>query len=145
MRRDGEARIVSAMPASDLSVTAVPGDADAVAVDFRGSADIFRRVTPVTDDAAAEAARLVGVYRFKDAEATATIRLDGERASLRMAGPFGRDTYSLERWSSLVWTSLLGETGYGGVLEFAADADGAVTGFTVTTSRTRRLPFTRIG
>ncbi|HZZ69771.1 MAG TPA: serine hydrolase domain-containing protein [Phenylobacterium sp.] len=145
MRHDGEGRIVSALPASDLSVTAVPGDADAVSVDFRGSTDIFRRVAPASDDAVAEAARLVGVYRFEDAEATATIRLDGERVSLRMAGPFGRDSYSLARWNPLVWTSRLGETDHGGLLEFTADAAGAITGFTVTTSRTRRLPFERVG
>jgi D-aminopeptidase len=144
MRGDGDGRLLSGVPAADLRVEAVADDPDAVIVDFRGSADIFRRVTPAADDPLAEAARLVGAYRCEDAEATATVSLDGEKLSVRMAGPFGRDTYDLGRWSPLTWTSRLGETGNGGVLEFSGDAKGAITGFVVTTGRTRRLPFQRI-
>jgi D-aminopeptidase len=144
MRSDGEGRIVSTLPAADIVVAAVDGDPDAVTADFRGSADIYRRVAPVEGDPLAEAARLVGAYRCEDAEATATVSIEGDEVSVRMAGTYGRDTYGLQRLKPLTWTSKLGETGYGGVLEFAEGEGGAITGFDVTTARTRRLPFVRL-
>jgi D-aminopeptidase len=143
MRNDGDGRIVSTLPASDLVVAVVDGEPDAVTADFRGSADVFRRVTLGSDDPLEEAARLVGAYRCDDAEATATVSLDGDSLSVRMAGPFGRDTYDLKRLSPRVWTSQLRIFESGGVLEFGADGDGAITGFALTTARTRRLPFER--
>jgi CubicO group peptidase (beta-lactamase class C family) len=144
MRSDGEGRIVSTLPAADICVTAVAGDPDAVSADFRGSADVYRRLKPATDDPLVEATRLAGAYGCEDAEAIATVRVEGDKVTVRMAGPFGRDTYSLQRLKPLAWTSKLGETGYGGVLEFAEDGGGAITGFDVSTARTRRLPFVRL-
>jgi hypothetical protein len=55
--------------------------------------------------------------------------------TLRMVGPYGRDDFSLTRFSPGKWLSSLGDTGYGGVLEFDE------RGFRLTTARTRRLNF----
>jgi hypothetical protein len=116
-----------------------------VVLDVRGSADLFRRVAPTGDDRLAEAARLAGAYRCDDAEATATIGLDGDEVRLRLRGPYGRDDYGLERFAPLKWTSQMDEIGIGGVLEFTADPEGRVMGFAMTTGRTHRLPFARAG
>jgi D-aminopeptidase len=145
MRRDGDGRIVGALSLVDLVVVAVDGDPDAVTADFRGSRDLYRRLAPGTDDPLAEATRLAGTYRCDEAEATATVLFSDDQVSLRMDGAYGRDTYSLQRLSPLKWISRLGQTGYGGVLEFAAEKAGKITGFAVTTARTRRLPFERLG
>ena len=144
MRRDGEGRIVGDLPMVDLVVAAVDGDPDAVTADFRGSRDLYRRLAPGADDLLAEAARLAGTYRCEEAQASALVAVDGDRVSVRMAGSFGRDTYELRRLGPLIWTSHLGETGYGGSLEFAVGDDAAITGFAVTTARTKRLPFERL-
>jgi CubicO group peptidase (beta-lactamase class C family) len=144
MRRDGEGRIIGDLSIVDLVVAAVEGDPDAVTADFRGSCDLYRRLVPGTDDPLAEAIRLIGTYRCDEADAKALVAVDGDCVTVRMAGAFGRDTYDLRRISPLIWTSHLGETGYGGSLEFLAGKDGAITGFAVTTARTKRLRFERV-
>jgi hypothetical protein len=144
MRRDGEGRIVGELSIVDLTVSAIEGDPDSVTVDFRGSCDLYRSLPPGTDDPLAEAARWVGTYLCKEAQARAEVAIDGERMSMRMSGPFGRDTYDLKRVAPLIWTSHLGDTGFGGSVELAVSDGGAVTGFAVTTARTRRLPFERV-
>ncbi len=144
MRREGGGRIVSTLPVVDLMVSTVEGDADAVMVDMRGSADLFRRIDPGQDDPKAEASKLAGRYRCEEAEATADIRIDADRISVRMSGPFGRDTYDMSRRSPLIWISNLDGSGHGGVMAFAAGEGGTITGFALSTVRTRRLPFERV-
>jgi hypothetical protein len=60
-----------------------------------------------------------------------------------MSGPYGRDHFSLRRFAPLIWTSKLGETGFGGVLEFRTEGE-RITGFDFSTARTTRLPFDRV-
>ncbi|HEX4181921.1 MAG TPA: serine hydrolase domain-containing protein [Caulobacteraceae bacterium] len=134
--------LASTLPVIDLTVTALDGDSKAVRVESRGSTDVFRRIEESDDDPKAEADRLVGDYRCDEVEARASAILDGDQVKLIMSGPYGRDIFSMRRLSPGIWTSSLGETGFGGVLEFATDGDRA-SGFTLSTPRTTRLPFTR--
>jgi D-aminopeptidase len=144
MARDGDGRIVCTLPMLDLAVSPVGGDPDGVTVDMRGSADLFRRIDPGTDDPMAEAGRLAGRYRCEEAEATADIAIDAGLVSVRMSGPFGRDTYAMSRRSPLIWISNLDGSGHGGVMEFTIGDGGAITGFALTSARTRRVAFERL-
>jgi CubicO group peptidase (beta-lactamase class C family) len=144
MRADADGRLTSTIPVIDLTVTPIDGDPDTLRVEVRGSTDLFRRL-PVTDDEPLdEAARLVGDYRCDEVEARATIKLADGQVSIVMDGPYGRVRFVMQRLTPMIWTSKLGETGFGGVLEFAADGE-TVTGFNLSTARTTRLPFERVG
>jgi hypothetical protein len=144
MRADGDGRLTSAIPVIDVTVTAIEGDPDALRVDLRGSTDVFRRIAVGEDDPLAEAARLAGAYRCDEAEAKATVKVEDNRVSVVMDGPYGRDLFVMQRLTPMIWTSKLGESNFGGVLEFEADGE-AVTGFNLSTARTTRLPFERVG
>ncbi|HEX4196250.1 MAG TPA: serine hydrolase domain-containing protein [Caulobacteraceae bacterium] len=144
MRVEGEGRMVCTIPVVDLVVSRVAGDPDAVSVDTRGSTGVFRRIAAGDDEPLDEAARIAGLYGCDEVEATATVKVVDGAPSVTMDGPYGRDVFSMTRLAPLIWTSRLGDTGFGGVLEFAADGD-TVTGFDLSTARTTRLSFVRKG
>jgi hypothetical protein len=141
VRAEADGRLICTLPGLDLTLAPVEGEV--IQVDLQGSTNLFRRIETGKDDPLAEAARLAGDYRCDEVEAGAAAKVEDGAVSLVMSGPYGRDVFSLTRLSPGIWTSSLGETGFGGVLEFAMDNDGH-SGFTLSTPRTSRLPFTRV-
>lgn len=137
--RLAETRIASEHPALDLVVDLVSDDT--LTVDTRGTADRFERIEP--EAASDEAGRIAGIYTCDEVECIATIREEGDAITLRLDGPYGRDLYALDQVRPGLWTSRCTsepESGLGGVIEFSDEA----TGFTLSTPRTRRLPFVRL-
>lgn len=136
--RRSETRIASAHPALDLAIDLEPDGS--LTVDTRGSADRFDRIEPeaVPD----EAGHIAGIFTCDEVECVATIRAEGDTVTLQLDGPYGRDLYALDQVRPGLWTSRCTsepESGLGGVIEFDTG------GFTLSTPRTRRLPFTRLG
>jgi CubicO group peptidase (beta-lactamase class C family) len=141
VRVEETGRLVSSLPVIDFAVTPLPDGA--LAVYMRGVTDHFRPAPQASDDPAAEAARIVGEYRCEEMESAARVSLVDGEPRLTMSGPYGRDHFSLRRFAPLIWTSKLGETGFGGVLEFRAEAE-RIAGFDLSTARTTKLPFVRV-
>jgi hypothetical protein len=140
VRVDDTGALVCTLPVIDFSVTRQQDGA--LAVYARGVTDTFRPAAEANDDANAEAARLAGVYRCDEMESAAELRVVDGEPRLTMSGPYGRDHFTLTRFAPLIWTSTLGETGFGGVLEFKAEA-GRIVGFDLSTARTTKLPYVR--
>jgi hypothetical protein len=140
VRVDEVGALVCTLPVIDFAVTRQPGGA--LAVYARGVTDIFQPAAEADEDANAEAARLAGVYRCDEMESVAELRVVDGEPRLTMSGPYGRDRFALTRFAPLIWTSSLGETGFGGVLAFKAEA-GRIVGFDLSTARTTKLPYVR--
>ncbi|MDB5575494.1 MAG: hypothetical protein JWR80_670 [Bradyrhizobium sp.] len=137
--RLGETRIASAHPALDLVVDLAPDGSLMLAA--RGSADRFARIEP--EAAPDEAARMAGIFTCDEVECVATIRVQDDTVTMQLDGPYGRDLYALDQVRPGLWISRCTsepESGLGGVIEFAE----GMAGFTLSTPRTRRLPFVRL-
>jgi CubicO group peptidase (beta-lactamase class C family) len=141
VRVEESGRLVSTLPVIDFSVT--PQEGGGLAVALRGVTDIFHPAPAASGDPAAEAAAIAGVYRCDEVEGEAVLRVVAGAPQLVMSGPYGRDRYALSRFMPLIWTSRLGDTGFGGVLAFRADGD-RIVGFDLSTARTTRLPYVRV-
>lgn len=142
VRVEDSGRIVSTLPVIDFSVT--PQADGSLAVYVRGVTDTFRPAPRASDDPLAEAARIVGEYRCDEMESVARVEIVDGEPRLTMSGPYGRDLYALSRFAPLIWRSALGETGFGGVLEFGMEGD-RIAGFDLSTARTTKLPYVRVG
>jgi CubicO group peptidase (beta-lactamase class C family) len=141
VRVEDTGRVVSTLPLIDLAVT--PQADGSLSVYLRGVTDVFHPAPEAIGDPMVEAARIAGEYRCEEMESVAQVRIVGEEARLTMSGPYGRDHFSLRRFAPLIWTSKLGETGFGGVLGFRTEGE-RIAGFDLSTARTTKLPFVRV-
>ncbi|NML96503.1 beta-lactamase family protein [Paraburkholderia sp. RP-4-7] len=124
-----------------------PDDLSCIRILHCGHADMFTRL----GEAPALTPRLIagmpGTFESHDANARATIRLDGEALVLRMQGAVGGCDYRLTPLASDVFalTPVDPMDLMTGIVTLTRDAASAhITGFRVDTPRTRHLAFTPV-
>jgi hypothetical protein len=122
------------------------GEAPAQTLDISdsGNRDRFQRLPERGPAGKDLAPALEGEFYAHDIDALARFRLEGDTLELHIQGSYGRSAWTLEPLSEdVIAFSYKGRIPWRGVLNLRRDA-GRVTGFALTSRRTRNLTFERV-
>jgi D-aminopeptidase len=123
-----------------IKETATPG---VLEISDSGNPDLFKRLPDKPPGADAIAPLLGGSFYARDLEATARFKRDGEGLELHIQGPYGRSVWSLQPMGDEVLSmTFKGKTPWQGVVNIRRSDDG-ISGFSITSRRTRCLRFER--
>lgn len=117
---------------------------EALEISDSGNRELYHRLPSEGPPAAQLAEELAGGgFYAHDIDGRAHFRLNGERLELTIQGPFGRSVWVLEPMSDdVLGFAYKGRIPWRGVLNLIRK-DGKVTGFSLTSRRTRNLRFDR--
>lgn len=117
------------------------GDPDRIDVQFAGTTTTYVRADPIRPDVA-DLEALVGTYWSEELGVDYRVVRDGGTHGDTIA--IARRKFSPQTYRPLALDVFgRGSLEWGSVLRFQRDADGSVTGFTMTAGRIRNLAFTR--
>jgi D-aminopeptidase len=123
-----------------IKETATPG---VLEISDSGNPDLFKRLPdepPTVDEIAP---LLGGSFYAPDLEATAGFKREGEALELRIQGPYGRSIWALEPMGDETLSmTFKGKTPWRAVVNIRRAGDG-ISGFSITSLRTRSLRFER--
>jgi D-aminopeptidase len=124
-----------------LDTQAVP---ETLEISDSGNPDTFTRLPDAAPDIETMAADLHGSFYARDIDGRARFERDGEALELHIHGPYGESVWAVEALGTdLLSCSFKGyRIPWVGVLNLIR-TDGAVSGFTFTSRRTRNLRFER--
>jgi hypothetical protein len=121
------------------------GDAPAQAVEISdsGNRDRFVRLPEEGPSVEAFEPLLAGEFHAPDIDGTARFSRDGDKLELTIQGPYGRSVWKLKPLSEdVIGFAYKDRIPWRGVLNLTREG-GAVTGFALTSRRTRNLAFHR--